>query len=169
MNYALGITCALIILCGCTNNRKAETMPEKPSVPDLYYDVYIRATPEQVWQAIVDPAQVARYYPCPLREFGQVGGPAIYGNYKTVFIDGKVIDREEEKLLVHSFRFPESKHESVVIYMLELLPDSDITQLVVKHTQFGEDESTYHDVAGTWGYILSGMKSMLETGKSLNE
>lgn len=141
----------------------------KKQAVGLEYDIYIRASQGDVWKAIVTPDQVRRYYPCPLRELGPVGGPATYGNDEEVFIEGKVLEREDGKLLVHDFRFTDREDKSVVIYMLEQDKDSPFTRLTLKHSDFESENETFHDVASTWPFILSSMKSMLETGKSLWE
>ena len=73
--------------------------------PQHVFQVYIRATPERLWQAITDPAMTQIYY------FGSHGrvGPAVGSpiQYKqadgSVDIDGEVLEADPPRKLVHSF------------------------------------------------------------------
>lgn len=133
------------------------------------YEVYIRATPEQVWQAITDSELTKRYY------YGnevvsdwKPGSSLVYRDPK----DGKesiqceVLEVDAPRRLVHSFHFPGTDESpSRVTWTIE--PRGAASLLVLTHDEFDGDTQTYRSVAHGWVPVLSGLKTLLETGEPL--
>ena len=73
----------------------------------------------------------------------------------------------------HSFKFiqshPEAKNEESSIVTYEIFEDNGLIGLSLTHSGFKEKNQTYHNVTGGWPYILSNLKTYLETGKTLTE
>jgi uncharacterized protein YndB with AHSA1/START domain len=152
------------------------------------YRVYIRATPHAIWDAITKPEWTERY---------GYGGRAEYdlrpgGKYRAlasaemramgapeVAVDGEVIEADPPRKLVLSWRLamdPVSAAEGFTRVTYEIEPvKNGGTKLTVTHDLTGapklaalvggELETT--GAGGGWSWILSDMKSVLETGKRL--
>jgi uncharacterized protein YndB with AHSA1/START domain len=139
------------------------------------FEVYIRTTPERLWQAITDPATRARY------QFGaQVESDWTPGSdYRVVhtgassarnraLIEGENLEIDEPRRLVQSYRAVwgedvVAEGTSRVTWQIE--PVGDSCRLTVTHDQLREDADPH--VYGGWPMILSGLKTWLETGEEL--
>jgi uncharacterized protein YndB with AHSA1/START domain len=137
------------------------------------YRVYIRATAEQVWEAIGKPEFTTRYF------FGgriestlEPGSPIRYHSASRdgLDIDGEVIESDPPRRLVHTFRSlwnDEMAAEPPSRVIWEIEPDEGgVCQLTVIHDQLERSPKTAASVSG-WSYVLSGLKTLLETGKPM--
>ena len=136
------------------------------------YQVFIKATPEQVWEGITNPDFTEKYY------YGgridstlEPGTPFRMGLGDDVGVDGEVIEADKPRRLVHTWRSlydPSLVDEpaSRVTWDIEAA-DGGITKVTVVHDRLEEAPKTAKDVAGGWNYILSGLKTLLETGEGL--
>jgi uncharacterized protein YndB with AHSA1/START domain len=133
------------------------------------YELYIRATPEELWQAITDP-EIRRHY-----QFG-AGAYSDWAPGSRVELragdrrlgDGDVLEVEPPRRLVHTMvaQWSEavaSDGASRVTWTIE--PVGDSCHLVVVHDYLHED--SHPEVYGGWPMILSGLKTWLETGRPL--
>jgi uncharacterized protein YndB with AHSA1/START domain/DNA-binding transcriptional ArsR family regulator len=154
------------------NQAEEYAMTNEPtSVPSYVYVTYIRATAEQVWQALTDADLTARYWghanvsdwqPGSAWEHRRVDGSDV------VDVVGQVIETEPPAHLVITFDDApdaESPREpSVVTFLVE--PHHDIVRLTVTHEGL-DDPSDYRAVSAGWPAVLSNLKSLLETGQVL--
>jgi uncharacterized protein YndB with AHSA1/START domain len=132
------------------------------------YSVFIRATPEQIWDAITKPDFTEQYF------FGariDIRDGRRFTNLGEMEWDEEVLEEERPSKLVHRFVAaydPEMGAEEPSRVTWEIEPqDGGITKLTVVHDQLESAPKTAESVAGGWMYILSGMKTLLETGKPL--
>ncbi len=136
-------------------------------VPSSFnYTTFIVASPEKVWNALTEPEQVSKYYLCPLTNLvPRKGGPISYGNG---LITGLVTTWNPRKEFAHSFKFKAhpDEPETTVAYHLTAI-GGDVTQLSLVHSGFAEDSKSFADVTGGWPTILSQLKTLLETGKTI--
>jgi uncharacterized protein YndB with AHSA1/START domain len=136
------------------------------------YRIYIRATPEAVWEAIVDPDFTERYFygmrmevtPERRRTFSR-DDPALSG-------DDPVLEFDPPRRLVHGWRAkwnPELAAEEPSRVTWELEPQDDgTTLLTLVHDRLEGAPKTAASVSGPgWMRVLSGMKTLLETGEPL--
>jgi uncharacterized protein YndB with AHSA1/START domain len=132
------------------------------------YEVYIRATPEQVWRSITESEFTRRYY------YGNdvisdwtPGSPLVYRNPDgTDAISCEIIEADAPRRLVHSFHFPGTDEKpSRVTWTIE--PRGEASLLVLTHDEFDGETQTYRSVAHGWVPVLSGLKTLLETGEPL--
>jgi uncharacterized protein YndB with AHSA1/START domain len=136
------------------------------------YQVFIRATPEQVWQAIVDPEWTRRYFYGTRAEYDlRPGGSfrSLGGDSGEVMVEGEVLEVEPPRRLVQTWRFlydPELAAEGFTRVTYELEEADGLTKLTATHDLEGAPKTAEH-VAGGWSYILSGLKTLLETGEPL--
>jgi uncharacterized protein YndB with AHSA1/START domain len=151
-------------------NRLEETMEQRPR---HIFQTWIRTTPERLWQAITDPAQTKQYF------FGtavdtdwKAGSPIAYvdGNDAHA-LDGRVIEVVPNQRLVVTFlatHNPDAKDDAPTRVTWEIEPQKDgVCKLTLTHDDFEGETVTYRSVAGGWPFILSGLKTLLETGKPL--
>jgi uncharacterized protein YndB with AHSA1/START domain len=151
------------------------------------YRVYIKATPEVIWDAITSPEWNRRYgYESPseydLRPGGayralattamrEHGGPE-------VILDGEVVEADPPRRLVQTWRAlfsPETAAEGFtrLTWDLEQEPGG-ITKLTVTHDVTGapgvaaQVSGQIPGAGGGWSFILSDLKTLLETGKSFS-
>jgi uncharacterized protein YndB with AHSA1/START domain len=139
---------------------------------DHVYSVYIRATPERVWRALTDGTDTERYYyGTHVRSTWQVGAPVSY-TYPdgTVAADGEVLEVEAPRRLVMTFHArwdPELAAEGPVRQIWELVEHQGATKLTVTSSGLRAGSRMAEDFGGGMVWIVSGLKSLLETGQPL--
>jgi uncharacterized protein YndB with AHSA1/START domain len=136
------------------------------------YVIYIRTTPEKVWDALTDPKLNKLYWFGAHMQSEWKQGAA----WKIVLDDGRIADSgeiveiEKPKKLVIKWRnefMPEIKAEGWARCTIELEPVADSVKLTVLHEIDKDGSKFIQAVSGGWPKILSGLKSLLETGKPL--
>jgi uncharacterized protein YndB with AHSA1/START domain len=132
------------------------------------YNVFIRATPEQIWDAITKPEFTQQYF------YGariEIKGGRRFSAIGDMEWDEEVLEAEPPSKLVHRFVAaydPDMAAEDASRVTWEIEPqDGGITKLTVVHDQLESAPKTAESVAGGWMYILSGLKTLLETGEPL--
>jgi uncharacterized protein YndB with AHSA1/START domain/DNA-binding transcriptional ArsR family regulator len=150
-----------------TNQETA--MTDKPS---HVYTVLIKATPERVWQAITDPAYTREYFfRSSVHSDWTVGAKVSYSyDDGTVVLDGEVLEVEPPHRLVTTFNAiwddaTRADPPSRVTWLLE--PVGEATRLTVTHDGFDGPTATYGQVIEGVPVIVSGLKTLLETGSPL--
>lgn len=138
------------------------------------YAVFIRATAEQVWDAITKPEFTTKYfYGCVIDSSYEAGAP--YTGWSTdgsqQYVDGEVIEASPPARLVTSWRAMYDEETAAEPYSRvtwELEPAGEgVTKLTVVHDRLEASPKTAANVAGGWSFVLSGMKTLLETGEPL--
>jgi len=136
------------------------------------FEIYIKTTPDRLWQAITDPEMRAKYtfgvgvhsdWTQGSRYEGIPGGP---GN--APIVEGENLEVDPPLRLVQSFRAlwsDDVKHEGTSRVTWEIEKIEDSCRLVVTHDQLrdGANDELY----GGWPMVLSGLKTLLETGETL--
>uniref|UniRef100_UPI00286CCD58 SRPBCC domain-containing protein n=1 Tax=Phenylobacterium sp. TaxID=1871053 RepID=UPI00286CCD58 len=151
------------------------------------FEIYIKATPEKIWEAITSPDWTARYGYQSRAEFDlRPGGVAIYHandemiqmGLPEVIIDGEVLECDPPNRLVTSYRWlftEENKAEGFTRITWEIaLTSAGFCKFTVTHDVTGAPimaqsiRGTFSDQGGGgWTWILSDLKSLLETGAIL--
>ena len=137
------------------------------------FRVFIRTTPEELWKAITDPEFTEKYYYGTRVDSTMAPGDAfVYrateGN--AVVLDGEVVESDPPRRLVQTFRALWSDEmaaepPSRVTWEIEV-DEQGLTQLTITHDRLDESPHTAEAISG-WYYILSGLKTLLETGKPM--
>ena len=132
------------------------------------YSVFIRATPEQIWEAITKPDFTEQYF------YGariEVRDGRRFSDIGQMQWDEEVLEADPPTRLVHRFVAaydPDMGAEEPSRVTWEIEPqDGGVTKLTVVHDQLETAPKTAESVSGGWMYILSGLKTLLETGKPL--
>jgi len=135
------------------------------------YEIYIKTTPERLWEAITDPEMRAKY------NFGAsiLSDWTEGSRFQMGARDGSIVLGEGENLevdpphrLVQTMRAlwsEEVKGEGTSRVTWEIEQVADSCRLTVVHDQLreGANEQLY----GGWPMLLSGLKTLLETGETL--
>ena len=136
------------------------------------FEIFIKTTPERLWEAITDPDQRSKYNfgarvtsdwtPGSHYEMSAMGGAVNLG-------EGEILEVDKPRRLVQSARFlwsDDVKNEgtSRITWEIESIGD-DSCRLTVIHDQMREGAND--EIYGGWPMILSGLKTWLETGELL--
>jgi uncharacterized protein YndB with AHSA1/START domain len=134
------------------------------------YQVFILATPEQIWDAITKPEFTERYFHgvrIELRDGRRVS------SLEDQEWDEEILESDPPRRLVHrwiSGYDPELAAEDPSRVTWEIEPqENGATLLTVIHDQLEGAPKTAEGVSGTgWMFVLSNLKTLLETGKPLS-
>ena len=134
------------------------------------YSVFIRATPEQIWEAITKPEFTERYFHGARIE---VRDGRIFSAIGDLTWDEEVLEQDPPRRLVHRWTSgydPEMAAEEPSRVTWEIEPREDgLTLLTVVHDRLEGAPKTAENVVGEgWMYVLSGLKTLLETGEPLS-
>ncbi len=135
------------------------------------YSVFIRATPEQIWQAITTPEFTARYFHGARISVTSDHYSSLAPD-DSVWGDSPTFEFEPPRRLVHGWRSlydPEMAEEEESRVTWEIEPqDGGVCLLTVVHDRLEAAPKTAASVSGAgWMYVLSGLKTLLETGEPL--
>jgi uncharacterized protein YndB with AHSA1/START domain/DNA-binding transcriptional ArsR family regulator len=134
------------------------------------FEIYIKTTPERLWEAITDPKLRAKY------NFGvETNSDWTPGSSYTAGVPGVVDIAAGENLVVDPPRrlvqtftalwSDEVKAAGTSRVTWEITPVADSCQLTVIHDRLPADANP--ELYGGWPMILSGLKTLLETGELL--
>jgi uncharacterized protein YndB with AHSA1/START domain len=142
--------------------------------PIHVYETYIRTTPDRLWHALTDPATTRQYfYGCDFEGTPEAGKPyAFRAADGTTAVDGTIVEAEPYRRLVmtfHALFAPGTAEESPSQVTWEITPLGDVCRLSLVHGDLHGAPNTYAATAHGWPILISGLKSVLETGDSLPE
>jgi uncharacterized protein YndB with AHSA1/START domain/DNA-binding transcriptional ArsR family regulator len=139
--------------------------------PRHVFQVYIRTTPEQLWQAITDPEFTSRYFHRSRVESNWRAGDLVkYWIDQDVAVAGEVVYADPPKRLVTTWSFRRNaryRDDPPSRVTWEIEPHGDTCKLTLVHDDFPGETETYRSVGSGWSLVLSSLKSLLETGEGL--
>jgi uncharacterized protein YndB with AHSA1/START domain/DNA-binding transcriptional ArsR family regulator len=133
------------------------------------FEIYIKTTPERLWNAITD-TEMRRKYTfgavvtsdwTPGSRYEGVGGAA-------PIFEGENLEVDPPRRLVQTFRAlwgEDVKSEGTSRVTWQIEPIGDSCRLTVTHDQLHEGANA--QLYGGWPMVLSGLKTILETGEML--
>jgi uncharacterized protein YndB with AHSA1/START domain len=140
-------------------------------VMEKVFEIYIKTTPERLWEAITD-SEMRRQYSfgvCVTSDWTPGSRyEAIHPLAPTAISEGENLEVDPPRRLVQSFMAlwsDDVKREGTSRVTWEIEPVGDSCRLTVTHDQLREDANG--EIYGGWPQILSGLKTLLETGESL--
>ena len=135
------------------------------------YEIYIRTTPERLWEAITDADIRSEYnFGASIRsdwtpgsrfEMGSPKAPGLLG-------EGENLEVDPPRRLVQSMVAlwsEDVKREGASRVTWEIEPVGDSCRLTVTHDELRDEANA--ELYGGWPMILSGLKTWLETGERL--
>jgi uncharacterized protein YndB with AHSA1/START domain len=151
-------------LSGLKRQIEEETM-------EKVFEIYIKTTPERLWEAITDPDMRSKYNfgarvssdwtPGSRFEMGHAASNGLLG-------EGENLEVDPPRRLVQSMVAlwsDDVKNEGTSRVTWEIEPVGDSCRLTVTHDELREGANA--ELYGGWPMILSGLKTLLETGESL--
>lgn len=133
------------------------------------YSVYIKATPEQIWEAITTPEFTERYFHGVRLE---IRDGRRWSTLRGRAWDEEVLELDPPQRLVHAWTSGyddelAAEEPSRVTWTIEP-QDGGTTLLTVVHDRLEGAPKTAANVSGVgWMFVLSNLKTMLETGEPL--
>jgi uncharacterized protein YndB with AHSA1/START domain/DNA-binding transcriptional ArsR family regulator len=147
-----------------------QTLEEKTM--EKFFEIYIRTTPERLWQAITSSEMRSKYSfgaivssdftPGSRFEMRVPGGEGLLG-------EGVNLEVDPPRRLVQTMVplwSAEIKNEGPSRITWEIEPRGEVCRLTVTHDQIREGAS--EEVYGGWPMLLSSLKSLLETGEAMD-
>ncbi|MFF0479112.1 SRPBCC family protein [Streptomyces sp. NPDC004284] len=151
------------------------------------YTTYIRTTPDELWQALTEPALTRRYWGVTFESEWTPGAPMVWdeAGRRTEDPEQVVLAAEPGRLLSytwHTFtpdwaeavRLEQEAYESLVrerrsrvTFVIE--PSGDTVKLTVTHGDLEPDGTIKALIGEGWPALISSLKSLLETGEELPE
>jgi uncharacterized protein YndB with AHSA1/START domain len=158
------------------------------AVTTQVYRVYIKATPQAIWDAITKPEWTQRYGYRGIAEYDlRPGGKYLARapeemqsmGMPEVVVDGEVIEADPPRKLVQTWRAlwdEEIAAEGPTRVTFDIEEDDGgVTRLTVTHELEGAplhaaqltSVTRIYEGGGGWNWILSDLKTLLETGNPL--
>jgi uncharacterized protein YndB with AHSA1/START domain len=137
------------------------------------YQVFIKATPEQIWDAITKPEFTQKYF-YGARIENTADLHVARGPEGQDWGTGPTFEFEPPRRLVHEWRSlydPDLAAEEASRVTWEIDPqDGDVCKLTIVHDRLEAAPKTAASVSGAgWMLVLSGLKTLLETGEPLSK
>ena len=153
---------------------------------EFVYTTYIKTTPQRLWQALTDPAFTRRYwYGITFDTDWKKGSAITWHQGDRVIADPEQVVLESDPYRRLAFTWhsmtPEwaeangmseddrarwaAEPRSKVSFEIE--PAGDSVKLTVIHTGFEPGSTVLKSISGGWPIVLSGLKTLLETGESM--
>ncbi|MEU4051911.1 metalloregulator ArsR/SmtB family transcription factor [Streptomyces olivaceus] len=153
------------------------------------YTTYIRSTPEKVWQGLTDPAFTRRYWGVEFGTDWAVGSPVVWKERGAETADPEqvVLEADPYRRLSYTWHTftPEwarrngiddgtlarlsAERRSRVAFEIEDLGGSGTVKLTVVHDGFEPGSTARGMIQHGWPALVSGLKTLLETGETLPE
>jgi uncharacterized protein YndB with AHSA1/START domain/DNA-binding transcriptional ArsR family regulator len=161
---------AASVLLELTTTLEEETMDT--FVPSSVFTLFVKATPEQMWKALTESSFTERYYYASTVESDwEIGSPYRYLVGGKDAIVGEVLESDPPQRLVLSFdaRWDDEVAGDPPSTITWEIADAGpgVVQLTVVHEGLLPGSATLEQVLGGMPYILSGLKTLLETGEQL--
>ena len=154
--------------------------------PSFVYTTYIRTTPERLWQALTDPAFTQRYWWSATFDTDWKAGSTMTWHMFGVTIDDPqqvVLESDPYRRLAYAWHsFPhefaerlgltEDARERIAAeprskVTFDIEPLGDLVKLTVIHDGFDAGSLVAPMVSEGWPRVLSGVKTLLETGQTM--
>lgn len=140
------------------------------SKSEFVYVTYIETTPEKLWEALTNSAFTRRYwFETEVKSDWKVGSPLALVMSGKVTDTGEILEAERPRRLSYTFKHEvdeDMRNEKPTKVVLTLVPYGNLVKLTVTHEGFATGSKLLDGISKGWPAILSGLKSLLETGKA---
>jgi uncharacterized protein YndB with AHSA1/START domain len=149
-----------------------KTYLEGPAVTTTKrYEIYIATTPDRLWAAITDPELTRQWWHGTLSRSDWTPGARWSSESPdgVVYLDGEIIEIDPPRRLVQTFHvvhreLPAADAPSRLTWEIESIGQA--CRLVLTHEDIPDATAAY--VTGGWDYLVSALKTLLETGQPLS-
>jgi uncharacterized protein YndB with AHSA1/START domain len=140
--------------------------------PVHVYTVYIRATPERIWEGITNGDLTRRYFHETTFVAELTPGAPLEYRYADgrAAVTGEILEVDAPRLLSYTWRAlydPEMAAEPFSRVTWELTPMGETTKVELRHDRFEPGSPTYQSISQGWAPLLNSLKTLLETGQPL--
>jgi DNA-binding transcriptional ArsR family regulator/uncharacterized protein YndB with AHSA1/START domain len=155
-----------------TDTNLAESVDAQAKKPSHVFAIFIRAAREQIWEALTSSDYTLEYYYASTVESEwRPGAPFVYRIQGEPAIVGEILESSPPERLVCTFdaRWDDDVRAdppSRITWTLEEAGPG-VSKLTVVHDGFDSETATFTQIAGGMPFILSGLKTLLETGEPL--
>lgn len=163
---------------------EASPMTATDTRTDFAYVTYIRADADTVFRALIEPEFTRRYWGAAILSDWEVGSPIRWEEGGSVLEGQEVLAVERPRLLSYSWHHADALHQEHTGWTDEQIaaeqaePRSKVTftideaepgtvRLTVLHDGFVPGSAMLEAIRGGWPGVLSGLKTLLETGEPL--
>lgn len=136
--------------------------------------IAIKADPDQVWQALTDPVKTSKFwFNCAIRSTWELESPFELWNGEEKKVEGTILEMDPPNKLVMSWRFvsfPGMDNDAPSRVSWEIVPHAElqgVTLVTVIHDEFEQAAGTASILENGLPLVLSGLKTLLETGETL--
>lgn len=129
-------------------------------------NIEIQAPTSKVWEAFIKPELTKQFFfDCEVQSDFNIGDDITFSLNNIVYVKGKITYCIPEKLLAYSCFSPqtESITDMHTLVTMAFVTEGDTTQLTVTQGSFKDDTERYNQSSEGWDYVLSGLKTLLET------
>lgn len=137
------------------------------------YGLFIQATPEQVWEALTESRFTTRYFfGAAVQSDWRVGSPYAYTSPDgaQVKFDGEIIEAEPPRRLLQTLNVkldPALLNREPMRLDWRIEPAGEACRVTLIHHAHEADARVFGILTSHCEQLLSGMKTLLETGKPL--
>jgi uncharacterized protein YndB with AHSA1/START domain len=137
--------------------------------PEFVYVIYVKTTPEKLWEALTSSEFSKRYwFDTELRSDFKVGSPfALVMNGTTTDV-GEILEADRPRRLSYTFKHvlnDDLRAEGATKVVFNLEPHGELVKLT--HEGFADGSKLLDGISKGWPAILSNLKSLLESGAPL--
>jgi uncharacterized protein YndB with AHSA1/START domain len=135
------------------------------------FEIYIKTTPERLWEAVTSSEMREKYnFGVGVNSDWAEGShyEASHPNAPGLLMEGENLEVDPPRKLVQSFTAlwsDDVRREGTSRVTWEIEQVQDSCRLTVTHDQLPEGANS--EIYGGWPMILSGLKTLLETGETL--
>jgi uncharacterized protein YndB with AHSA1/START domain len=134
------------------------------------YELFIRTTPEKLWEALTDGEVTKKYFHGETMKSDWKAGSSWHsiGPSGARDVEGKVVESDPPRRLVITWHILYAKEFADEVSKVTFLiaPRGPVCKLTATH-ELQDAPRTAGHVREGWIYILSGLKTLLETGASM--
>jgi uncharacterized protein YndB with AHSA1/START domain len=140
--------------------------------PKFVYVSYIQTTPEKLWNALQDPELTKQYWFNHHNDsdwkVGSRWEHKLLTEPPVVHVVGKVVENDPPRRLVVTWANPadEGNEAKTSRVTYELEPCGESVKLTITHDEL--DTEMFKSISSGWPLVISGLKSILETGKTIS-
>ncbi len=144
---------------------------EEDKCMEKVFEIYIKTTPQRLWEAITNNEMREKYwFGVGVTSDWTPGSPYqnIHPKSPVALVVGENLEVDPPRRLVQSYQAQWSedvKREGFSRVIWEIVPIGDSCRLTLTHDQLREGTSA--ELYGGWPQVLSGLKTLLETGQTL--